>query len=164
MSKVLIIISRTPTLYDIAERCLLRFLCEKVPYWIELSNLTRRATTGSFSPVLRHRFRIAFLVLLFTLGGLFNAFSHCLLEPGVSTQISGQIPLSISCLEKQQDPFLAQIDQQGKRSHFSKIEKRPGDTTLLPGEHFQLTPLRSPTAISVSLSVPIYQVKNVYRI
>jgi hypothetical protein len=117
--------------------------------------------------VLRHRFRIASLVFLFTLGGLFNAFAHCLLEHDVQTEISGQIPLSISCLNNQDHPFLIQRDQREKRISFLTIDKRLTDThdeVLLPGKTLHLTSLPFSASILVSISVSIYQVKNVYRI
>jgi len=117
--------------------------------------------------VLKHRLLILSLVFLFSLGGLLNAFAHCLLEVDFPAKISGHIPFSISCLGNQEDPFLSQVDQREKRSHFSKIEKRLADIydkALLSRETFHLTALRSPVSILVSLSVPIYQLKNVYRI
>jgi hypothetical protein len=117
--------------------------------------------------VLRHRFLIVSLVFLLSLGGLLNAFAHCLLENDLPTKSHGQIPASISCLDNQDHPFLAQVDQRDKRIYFSKAEKRPADIhhkALLPGETFYLTRLRPPVSILVSLSVPIYQFKNVYRI
>lgn len=101
------------------------------------------------------------------MGGLLNAFAHCLLEVDPPTKISSQTPVSISCLDNHEDPFLAQGDQRDKGSRFWKIEKNLSDiyhTPLRPGDNFQLTPLRSLNAILVSSSVPIYQFKNVYLI
>jgi len=105
------------------------------------------------------------LVFLFSLGGFLNAFAYCLLENDLPTKITGQIPVSISCLDNQDHPFLAQVPQRDKRTHFSKIEKRPTDIyqkALLPEGNSHLTSWRFPTSILVS--VPIYQLKNVYRI
>jgi len=110
---------------------------------------------------------IIFLIFFFSLGGLLNAFAHCLLENDLPTKIGTQIPVSISCLDNQEHTFLTQVDQREKRIHFSKIDKRLAniyDKALSPGENFNLTVLRSPASILFSLSVPIYQVKNVYRI
>jgi len=117
--------------------------------------------------VLTHRHLIASLVFVWSLGGILNAFAHCLLENDLPTKISGQIPVSISCLHKQGHPFLAQITQRDKRIHFSNIGKRPADIyhkDLLPEGAFHFTPFPSSASILVSLSVPIYQLKNVYRI
>lgn len=117
--------------------------------------------------MLRHRFWIASLVFLFALGGLFNAFAHCLLEHDVSTQISGQIPLSISCRNNQEHPFLIQRDQREKRISFPTIDKRLTDSydeVLLPGKMLHLTSLPFSDSILVSLSVSIYQLKHAYRI
>jgi len=107
------------------------------------------------------------LACLFSLAALLNAVGHCFLENDLPTQINGQIPISIFCLDNQGHPFLAQVSQRDERIDFSKIEKRPGEfyhKGLLPGGVFHLTRSRSPASILVSLSVPIYQFKNVYRI
>jgi hypothetical protein len=117
--------------------------------------------------VLTHRHLIASLVFVWSLGGILNAFSHCLLESDLRTNGGGQISVSISCLDNQGHPFLAQVAQRDKRVHFSKIEKRPTDShhkALLPGGAFHLAPFPSSASILVSLSVPIYQLTNVYRI
>jgi hypothetical protein len=109
---------------------------------------------------------MACLVFLFTLGGLFNAFAHCLLEHDVPTQISGQMPLSVSCLNNQDHPFLIQRDQR-ERISFLTIDKRLTDTydeVWLPRKMLHLTSLPFSASILVSISVSIYQVKNVYRI
>jgi len=115
--------------------------------------------------MLKNRLLIISLVFFFSLGGLLNAFAHCLLDNDLPTKISGQIPVSVSCLDKQEHPFLAQVTQRDKRIHFSKIEKRAAyiyDKALLPEETFHLAILRPPASILVS--VPIYQLKNVYRV
>jgi hypothetical protein len=101
------------------------------------------------------------------LAALLNAVGHCFLDNDLPTKNTGQIPVSISCLDNQEHPFLAQVTQRDKRIHFSKIDKRPTDThhkALLPGGAFHLTPFPSSASILVSLSVPIYQLKNVYRV
>jgi hypothetical protein len=129
--------------------------------------LTRWATTGSFSSVLRHRFLIASLIFLFSLGGLVNAFAHCILGNDFSTKISGQIPVSISCLDSKEHSFVAHVDQRDKRPHFSKVEKKLSDINhkaSLAGETFYFISLRRPASIIVPLSVPIYQSKTVYQI
>jgi hypothetical protein len=105
--------------------------------------------------------------LLFSLGGLLNAFAHCLSEKDLPSKSGAQVPVSISCLDNQENPFLAQVDQRDKSIPFSKIENRPADTrykALLLEEASYLAPLRLPASILVSLSVPIYQFKNVYQI
>jgi len=117
--------------------------------------------------MLKHRLLIISLVFLLSLGGLLSAFAHCFFEHDLLTASSRQIPLSISCLDNHDHPFLAQVSQRDKRIYFSKADKRPAEIhrkALLPGETFQLTRLRPPISNSVSLSVPIYQLKNVYRI
>jgi len=117
--------------------------------------------------VLTHRYLIAALVFLFSLGGFLNAFAHCLLENDLPTNISGQTPVSVSCLDNRGHPFLAQVDQRDKRIHFSKIEKRPSDINQkasLPKETFYLARARSLASSLVPSPVPIYQLKNVYRI
>jgi hypothetical protein len=117
--------------------------------------------------VLKHRFLIVSLIFLFSLGGLLNTFAHCLLEKDLPTKSSDHIPSSITCLDHQEHPFLAQVGQRDKRIHFLKIENRPAvicHKALLSGGTFHLTALRSPASILFSSSVPIYQVKNVYRI
>jgi len=117
--------------------------------------------------VLKHRFLILALIFLFSPAGLLSAFADCFLDHDFANASSRQISLSISCLDNQDHPFLAQVDQRDKRIYFSKADKRPAEIhhkALLPGETFQLTHLRPPISNSVSLSVPIYQFKNVYRI
>jgi len=117
--------------------------------------------------MLKNWFLIISLVFSFSLGGLFNAVGHCFLDNDLPTQNIGPIRVSISCLDNQEHPFLAQVTQRDKRIHFSKIEKRPTDIyqkALLPGGAFHLTPFPSSASILVSLSVPLYQLKNVYRI
>jgi len=117
--------------------------------------------------MLKDRLLIISLACLFSLAALLNAFAHCLLENDLPTKISGQIPVSISCLDKQEHPFLAQVTQRDQRIHFSKIETRPTDShhkALLAGGAFHLTPVPSSASVLVSLSVPIYQLKNVYRV
>jgi hypothetical protein len=115
--------------------------------------------------VLTHRYLIASLVFVWSLGGILNAFAHCRLENHLPAKTSVQIPVSISCLDNQDHPFLAQVIQRDKKIHFSKIEKRPTDiyhTDLLPEGAFHLTPF--PSSASILVSVPIYQLKNVYRV
>ena len=129
--------------------------------------LTRWATTASFFPVLRHPLLIASLVFLFSLGGILNAFAHCPLEHDLPIKISGQIPVSISCLDNQEHLFLTQRDQREKRISFPRIDKRLTDIydeAVLPGKTLHLTRLQFSASILVPLSVPIYQAKNVYRI
>jgi len=107
------------------------------------------------------------LVFFFSLAGLLSAFAHCFLDHDLATVSSRQISLSISCLDNWDHPFLAQVHQRDKRVYFSKADKRLAEIhhkALLPGETFQLTHLRPPISNLVSLSVPIYQLKNVYRI
>jgi len=115
--------------------------------------------------VFKHRFLIISLACLFSLAALLNAVGHCFLDNDLPTKNTGQIPVSISCLDNQGHPFLAQVTQRDKRIHFSKIEKRPTDIyqkALVPEGNAHLTSWRSPASILVS--VPIYQLKNVYRI
>ena len=115
--------------------------------------------------MLKNWFLIVSLVFFFSLGGLLNAVGHCFLDNDLPTQNIGPIPVSISCLDKQEHPFLAQVPQRDKRIHFSKIEKRPTDIyqkALLPQGNSHLTPL--PSSASILVSVPVYQLKNVYRI
>jgi len=112
-----------------------------------------------------NRFLIISLACLFSLATLLNGVGHCFLDNDLSTQITGQIPVSISCLDKQEHPFLAQVPQRDKRIHFSKIEKRPTDIyqkALVPEGNSHLTSWRSP--VSILVSVPIFQLKNVYRV
>jgi len=115
--------------------------------------------------MLKNRLLIISLVFFFSLGGFLNAVGHCFLDNDLPTQNIGPIRVSISCLDNQDHPFLAQVPQRDKRTHFSKIEKRPTDIyqkALLPEGNSHLTSWRFPTSILVS--VPIYQLKNVYRI
>jgi hypothetical protein len=121
----------------------------------------------SFLLVLRHRSLILSLVFLFSLGGILNAVGHCLLDYDFPTKSHGQISVSISCLDNQDHPFLAQVDQRGKGNYFSKAEKRTADVhpkALYPGETFHFARPRAAVSTLVSLSVPIYQFKNVFRI
>ena len=115
--------------------------------------------------MLKNWFLIVSLVFFFSLGGLLNAVGHCFLDNDLPTQNIGPIRVSISCLDNQEHPFLAQVTQRDKRVHFSKIEKRPTDIyqkALVPEGNAHLTSWRSPASILVS--VPIYQLKNVYRV
>jgi len=115
--------------------------------------------------MLKHRLLTVSLVFLFSLGGLLNVFAHCVLENDLPIKTNGPIPASISCLHNQGYVFLAQVGQREKTINFLKIEKRAVyiyDKALLPEETFHLTILRSPA--SFLASVPVYQLKNVYRI
>lgn len=102
---------------------------------------------------------------MFSLAGLLNTFAHCLLEHHFPSKISSQIPVSISCLDNQENLFLTQRDQREKRISFPRIDKRLTDIddAVLPGKTYHAR-LQLSASISVSLSLPIYQVKNVYRI
>ena len=110
---------------------------------------------------------IVSLIFFFSLGGLVNALGHCFLGNDLPTESITQIPLSISCLDNQDHPFVARVDQRDKRIHFSKIENSRAvicHKASLPGETFHFTGMRPAVSILDSLSVPIYQFKNVYRI
>jgi len=98
---------------------------------------------------------------------LLNAFGHCFLNHDHATKSYGQIPVSISCLGNQEHPYIAQADRRDRKTNFSKANKRPADIhprALLPEETFHFTRMRPAGSILVSLSVPIYQFNNVYRI
>jgi hypothetical protein len=117
--------------------------------------------------VLGQRFLILSLACLFSWAVLVNAVGHCFLDSNHPTKSYGQIPLSISCLDNLDHPFLAQVNQRDKRIYFSKAEKRPADIHLkglLPEETVNFTRIRPALALLISSSVPIYQFKNVYRI
>jgi len=114
-----------------------------------------------------NRFLIISLACLFSLAAFLNGVGYCFLDTDLPTQMTGQIPVSISCLDNQDHPFLAQVIQRDKRVHFSKIEKQPTyiyQKALVPGGACHLAPFPSSASILVSLSVPIYQLKNVYRV
>jgi len=117
--------------------------------------------------VLNHRFLIISLACLFSLATLLNAVGHCFLDGDFPSEVGDQIRVSVSYLDNQDHPCLAQVDQRNKRSYFSKADKRPADIhpkPLLPEETFHFTRMRPAVSILVSLSVPIYQFTNVYRI
>lgn len=117
--------------------------------------------------MLRHRFLILFFVAVFSQAGLLNSFAHCLFENDPPAEGSGHVQTAIPCLDSQEHLFLTQRDQGEKRISFPRIDKRLTDIyddALLPGKTLHLTPLQFSASILLSLSVPIYQVKNVYRI
>jgi len=101
------------------------------------------------------------------LAALLTAVGHCFLDNDLPTKSYDQIRVSIACLDNQDDSLIAQVDQRDRRSYFSKADKRPADIhpkALLPEESFHFTRMRPSVSNLVSLSLPIYQFKNVYRI
>jgi hypothetical protein len=117
--------------------------------------------------VFRHRFLIISLACLFAWAALLNAVGHCFLAHDHPTKSYGQIPTSISCPGNQEHSYLAQIDRRDRKLNFSKADKPPAglhSKALLPEQSFHFARTRPAGSILVSLSLPIYQFNNVYRI
>jgi hypothetical protein len=116
--------------------------------------------------VFRHRFVIVSFVFFFLLVSSVNAFSLCFLENHVPANATGDTPASISCIDNEH-PFLVQFYQGHKKISFQKMEKR-----AINANHpafLQRGPLvpavtGASNGIFLSLSIPVYQLKNVYRI
>lgn len=127
--------------------------------------LTRSQVTGSFFFVFRYRLPIVLLIFFFSLFGSLNYF--CLLENEVSTRSASQTPISISCLDNKEGPFLSQGYHGHKKIYFPKIERMAINahraTFLQEGPSYP-NPLGPSGAVFVPLTIPIYQLKTAYRI
>ncbi len=113
-----------------------------------------------------YRFLIVSLVFLFSLFGFVTAYASCLVE--TKARAAGQIPTSITCLDRGAHSFLSTFYHPGHKSSSSlKVGERAVDdyrVALLHEGHFYSTSLRRLAPALVSLSIPIYQLKAVYLI
>lgn len=98
--------------------------------------------------------------------GPLNALAACFLEKEAFAKNTSGTPTSISCLDNEENPFLSQVYQGHKKIYFPKMEKRAVNvyhTGFLEGKLFPIA-IRPAGTISVPFSIPIYQLKTVYRI
>ena len=128
--------------------------------------LTERKATGNLFSVLTHRFLGVFFISFFILFAFVTALAACLVETKAHT--AGQIPTSITCLDRGAHSFLSTIYLPGQKSSFSlkSGERAVSDyrVALLHEGHFYSMSLRRLAPALVSLSIPIYQLKAVYLI
>ena len=113
----------------------------------------------------RYRLLIVCLISFLSLVGSLNAF--CVLENEAPAKSTSQIRSSISCLGDEENAFLAQVYQGQKKIYSSKVEKRAMNAcqgVFLRAELLSATLLQPSGTTSVPFSIPIYQLKTVYRI
>lgn len=117
--------------------------------------------------MLTPRSLIVSLIFFFSLAGSVNALTLCSLEKQVSTKSNGQIPGSIFCLDDEGSPFRSEVYQGYKKIYFPEIQDKAGTAhhvAFLQMGFLYPNRFGSLGTVLLPLSIPIYQLKTVYRI
>jgi hypothetical protein len=114
--------------------------------------------------VLKRRNLILSLVFLFCLAASLNAFAHCFVEHDFAFISGSEIPASIFCADGKQSPFLRQSSLRGGQHAFTNMQKEVAkNSAALLQDEFASASFLKHCSLGSS-SVPIYQLKTVYRI